>query len=113
MADDNVKIGQNEIEQLLRQAQATALPSSPAAPDLQLSPQLLKAELTQCGSSACYAPSSLDRTSAIDDVQFLLAQAEKTLSSIDQPENPLGGGEPVRTAAKNSRVRRHLQIKRR
>ena len=98
MADDNVKIGQNEIEQLLRQAQASARTSSTTPPTATVpnKPAVVKSGASNAAGPHAAAPSSssLDRTSAIDDVQLLLAQAEKTLASIDHPENPAAAVSP-------------------
>lgn len=102
MADENDKIGQNEIEELLRQAQAAARPSPGAVgPPAAGSPIGTSKAATGTSSRgnegktpASPSAPQADRTSTIDDVQFLLAQAEKTLASIDQPENPVAAASP-------------------
>lgn len=87
MAEDVDKIGQNEIEELLRKAQSGArIPTVTASPGA--ASKSGGAHASFGGDAALGGAGTMDRTAAsIDDVQFLLAQAEKTLASIDHPEN--------------------------
>lgn len=112
MADDKEKVSQNEIEELLRQAQAAARPvpapvavapvvatataakSAPVAPSAGFA--LGGDELAHIINSAKDAVSGAGAASAatgsLDDVQFLLAQAERTYASVDHPEDTSGMG---------------------
>lgn len=111
------QVGQDEIEDLLRQAQAAAQGGKPAAPARAPSePQSLgqdeiEALLAGSGpaapSMAASAPSPAVATAPPpppqrpttqpssqvgDDIQFLLAQAEQAIASVDQPIDPAIAG---------------------
>lgn len=75
MADDSEKINQDEIEELLRQAQATVAPAAPSKP--------VATAAAQPGIAGGSTAGAVD--SAFDDVQVLLDQAQQALSSIDSP----------------------------
>jgi flagellar motor switch protein FliN/FliY len=97
---DSDQIGQNEIEELLRQAQSGAKAASPpaagsplvtdsAAPNPALAQGDIEALLAAAGAAAGAAPASAaSRPSARrldEDMQFLLSQAEQALASVNQP----------------------------
>ena len=93
MADDSQKIGDNEIEELLKQAQnsAASAPSKPSPPPTE---SAAASQTTSAGGSAAVvddqAKPSTDATqnessSAGDDIQFLLQQAEEAIASVDNP----------------------------
>lgn len=75
MADDDVSppIGQDEIEQLLRQSEAVN--ADPAAGD-------------QAGAKASNSASGVSQ----DDIELLLRKAEQALASIDEPSGELPAG---------------------
>ena len=79
MSDENDEIGQNEIEDLLRQAQAGqgSSPTDLAHPDPNESsePEPV-AEVPQAGAPAAVGPT---------DIDLLLSQAEQAIASIDSP----------------------------
>ncbi len=109
MADDSEQIGQNEIEELLRQSQkapasAAAKPaakpeetaaldqdeieallgggsSKPPAPSKPAAP--VRQPITAAAPST--APPPRGRSVTGDDVHLLLAQAEAAIASVDQP----------------------------
>jgi flagellar motor switch protein FliN/FliY len=105
MADDSEQIGQDEIEELLRQSQAGKSAPKPAAaktPDEGAAlgqaeiEALLKRGAAQSQATAPQstataskptptATASKGRSVTGDDVQLLLAQAEQALASVDQP----------------------------
>lgn len=113
MAGDSEKVSQDEIEQLLLQAQQVAghKPSAPAATpatSAQLGQNEIEALLKQGpapaarGATATMPPPA--QTSAGpqrpaaksnkvgDDIQFLLNQAEQAIASVDQPIDPAIAG---------------------
>lgn len=117
MAGDTEKVSQDEIEDLLRQAQQVAghtpQPVTPAAaPVVSTVGQseieaLLKQSSSSRGSQAATAtmpppaatpsaarPASKAKGSAAvgDDIQFLLNQAEQAIASVDQPVDPAISG---------------------
>lgn len=107
MADESEQIGQDEIEELLRQSQqgqgpAKAAGPSPASPpdDEALGQDEIEALLGAGGTKpAGPTPPAPMRTAVApppaappkgrsvtgDDVQLLLAQAEQAIASVDQP----------------------------
>jgi flagellar motor switch protein FliN/FliY len=114
MAGDNEQVGQDEIEELLRQAQAAAgqvpapkaaapTPPPPAQNDQINIEALLKGNKPAAAAaakpaaptaSAAVAPPPRSAPSAArgpakhqtaDDAEFLLAQAEQALASVEQP----------------------------
>ncbi len=90
---DSQKIGETEIEELLRQAQGGAAPSSSKpAPTAAEAPST--ASSAGGGTEAAVLdsqPKSSKRSahaapvSAGDDIQFLLQQAEEAIASVDNP----------------------------
>jgi flagellar motor switch protein FliN/FliY len=113
MAGDSEKVSQDEIEQLLRQAQEVAGhkpvapgPISPAAAPVTQSEieALLKplpgqaartgtATLQPPGQSPPGAQRAAAKTNKVsDDIQFLLNQAEQAIASVDQPVDPAIAG---------------------
>jgi flagellar motor switch protein FliN/FliY len=75
MADDSQNVGQDEIEQLLRQAQ-DSVGGSPTSPVTRQRPA---AATKEPGVSA-------------EDIELLLHKAEQALASIDQPAESLAAG---------------------
>ena len=98
MADDSEQVGQDEIEQLLRQAQSGAKPAEPAkqesAPEETASAvdQSEIEALLGGGSPAApasgatpLAQSAGGASVSPDDIELLLSKAEQALESIDPP----------------------------
>ncbi len=106
MADDSEQIGQDEIEELLRQSQQTKTPPKAAAPkpveemaalDQDEIEALLGGRSAAPAAKAAPAPpvasprqvpppaAPRGRNVTGDDVQLLLAQAEAAIASVDQP----------------------------
>lgn len=92
---------QDEIEELLRQAQAAAgmTPSEPAPPTAAreapsrssaMSPSAAPSRASTAAVAAAPPPkrSGGSASTTADDVQFLLAQAEAALHSVDHPVDP-------------------------
>lgn len=122
MAGDSEKISQDEIEQLLLQAQQVAghtpppiAPAQPAAPPASAGPigqneieALLKQGIGTRNTPASTPLSSLTATAVApappqqrpsaklnkvgDDIQFLLNQAEQAIASVDHPVDPAIAG---------------------
>jgi flagellar motor switch protein FliN/FliY len=111
MAGDQEKISQDEIEELLRQAQlAAGQPvASPAAPPPAqgASSSISQAEIDaltaaasasanvaavatpqRTAAAAAAAPRGASSTAVGDDIQFLINQAEQAIASVDQPVDP-------------------------
>lgn len=103
MAGDTPTVRQEDIEELLRQAQMAAglapetthiEPPAAAAPesdDGNGGPQTAPA--LQAAATATLAPpaprAGAGATAGVgDDIQFLLAQAEQAIASVDQPTDP-------------------------
>jgi flagellar motor switch protein FliN/FliY len=92
-ADPTLK--QDDIEELLRQAQmASGLVVDPAAAK---APAPQAAGIEPAGAAtATLAPPVMSRAAsspgAGDDVEFLLAQAEQAIASVDQPVDPAIAG---------------------
>lgn len=102
MADSD-KVSQDEIEELLRQAQSAAgisprtEPSSPAAVPEQNAGEAAPATAAAAASAAtATARSAPPRSSPAsgggdftgDDIGYLLSQAEQALASVDHPTDP-------------------------
>jgi flagellar motor switch protein FliN/FliY len=114
MAGESEKITQDEIEQLLRQAQmaagqepgAAAAPVSGAADEASSSPSVSQEEVDALMRSSAEgaAPATAAATAVAaqpargasgnvgDDIQFLLNQAEAAIASVDQPVDPAISG---------------------
>jgi len=106
MAGDQEKISQDEIEELLRQAQlAAGQPAASAAapaPAPSNSNSISQAEIdamTAGAAASATAVASPQRVAASaprgasgaavgDDIQFLINQAEQAIASVDQPVDP-------------------------
>lgn len=86
MAGESGPLGQNDVEQLLKQAQnagAAATPSSSgAAPESVASP----APATSGAAGAMAAPGSKGTAAPQNDIDSLLNQAEQALASINTPD---------------------------
>ena len=103
MPDESPALKQGDIEDLLRQAQMASglTPESPAAPDA-VAPQAAlppgQAAATTVGSEAATATIDSPRAAFTpppsagqnigDDVQFLLAQAQQAIASVENPSEP-------------------------
>ncbi len=111
MAGDNEPVGQDEIEELLRQAQAAAGQTPAPLVTPAASQSLDQSDIEALLKSAGAKPTAASRTaptatqtassprpasraashsygSTADDAQFLLAQAEQALASVDHPVDP-------------------------
>jgi flagellar motor switch protein FliN/FliY len=104
MAGDSDQIGQNEIDALLRQAPPAAAPAAVPAAIRAASPTDASAAISQGEIEALLAGASAPRTATAGaastgasssagsmrldaDMQFLLAQAEQALASVDRPSS--------------------------
>jgi flagellar motor switch protein FliN/FliY len=107
MAGDSPSLKQEDIEELLRQAQmasglvpdgAGALESA-AAPPAAPSPGAAAKPVSQPAATTAatatleppasgYRPAAAARSNVGDDVQYLLAQAEQAIASVAQPAEP-------------------------
>ena len=88
MADESHQVEQDEIEQLLRQAQegmaASAPPPSAAAPSAPaMAPPAARPKPA--------APAD-DHSVSQDDIELLLRKAEMALASVDEPVNMMPAG---------------------
>lgn len=106
MAGDNDKKNQDEIEELLRQAQqaagpgiaidspranaSTAAPTAPAAPSDAAAEPVSSAQATATQAVEPSAPSrrEVSHGNVGDDIHLLLQQAEQAIASVDQPVDP-------------------------
>jgi flagellar motor switch protein FliN/FliY len=110
MAGDSPSLKQEDIEELLRQAQmasglvpdgaggleAAAAASGPAGATSAAAAQAMPAASSESGAATAtieaprtaYRPNTAPRTNVGDDVQYLLAQAEQAIASVAQPEQP-------------------------
>jgi flagellar motor switch protein FliN len=103
MADESPALKQGDIEDLLRQAQMASglTPESPAVPDAFAPQAALPADQTTAatvGSDAATATIDSPRAAFTpppsagqnvgDDVQFLLAQAQQAIASVENPSEP-------------------------
>jgi flagellar motor switch protein FliN len=80
MADESHHVEQDEIEQLLKQAQASA--GGTAAPGPFSPPSAPKAKAVPSGDGGV----------SQDDIELLLRKAEQALASIDEPADSLPSG---------------------
>ena len=113
MAGESDKVGQDEIEQLLQQAQRaagqavdplaaqdsgaepapTAADITSASPSTAIEMQTVSApaRATTATASSPFVPQPRPRPASGDvgdDINFLLQQAEQAIASVDQPVNP-------------------------
>ncbi|HEY2881822.1 MAG TPA: flagellar motor switch protein FliN [Pirellulales bacterium] len=87
MADNTGPLGQDDIDQLLKQAQGDAPPAA-AAPPPQAAPKPAAPAAAAGGQSGALAQG---------DIDFLLNQAEQALASINAPaDSPSPGVKPFR-----------------
>jgi flagellar motor switch protein FliN/FliY len=97
MSDGSDSLGQHEIDDLLRQAQAAASggaenASSPASPGTDPPATEQKDSPVPTSSNAAQPTQVPPQGSVGDDVQFLLAQAEQAIASVEEPiESSLEG----------------------
>ncbi len=116
MADDSEQIGQDEIEELLRQSQSgesagasetppeASAPADPPESDTAISQDDIEALLNQASSppspEQAAAPTAAattneparTATAAGNDIDLLLRQAEQALASVDQPVDVMPAG---------------------
>lgn len=98
MASSDDIISQDEIEQLLKQAQSAAAPAKPAAPAPKADPAalidqseieaLLGKKAKPAAAVATTPPPAQpagQQRNIGDDINFLLAQAEAAIASVDRP----------------------------
>jgi flagellar motor switch protein FliN/FliY len=104
MAGESPTLRQDDIEELLRQAQmaagltpeaappaGTVAPPRPAAPEAAAPASELAAASATATATLPPLPSIAPRPASSpvgDDIQFLLAQAEQALASVDHPVDP-------------------------
>jgi flagellar motor switch protein FliN len=109
MAGESPSLKQEDIEELLRQAQMASglLPEGAAAPDAAAPPPSsqtaavleaaasVAATATMPPPQSAFVPRTAGQRSTGDDVQYLLAQAEQAIASVAQPaEGNLAGLAP-------------------
>ena len=110
MAGDSPSLKQEDIEELLRQAQMASglVPEGAAAPDAAAPASVQSSESSAIASAAAgaaatatmaprapLAPRSPSDRNVGDDVQYLLSQAEQAIASVADPvEPPLAGLAP-------------------
>jgi flagellar motor switch protein FliN/FliY len=94
MADESPSVKQEDIEDLLRQAQmASGLnPDSATAPDAATPTAAASAHQSSAATQTATLPQAtftpIKPTDNVgDDVQFLLSQAEQAIASVEQPVN--------------------------
>jgi len=97
MANESHSVKQDDIEDLLRQAQLASglVPDSATGPDAAAptSAQSVTPEPAATKTAtlepprAAYSPRPSTNSSLGDDVQFLLSQAEQAIASVEQPVN--------------------------
>ena len=106
MASDAPTLKQDDIEELLRQAQmasglmadagvghaAAAPPPSAAAPGLEPAPAAAAAATATIEPPPIPRSQSAPVGAAGDDVEFLLAQAAQAIASVDRPVDPASAG---------------------
>jgi len=102
MADDSEQIGQDEIEELLRQAQnkpPAAGPSKAPADPPALEQSEIEALLRSQGAAAEKStgtaprkPSGMSGSGTASDMEFLLSHAEQALASLDEPNSDMPAG---------------------
>jgi len=97
MAGESPSLRQDDIEELLRQAQLAAGLAGEAAPQATTTASAAGSAAAPAYSSASVAtapaatsalPRSATGDGVSDDIQLLLAQAEQAIASVDQPTNP-------------------------
>jgi flagellar motor switch protein FliN/FliY len=102
MAGESPTLKQDDIEELLRQAQmASGLAMEAASPTAQSEPAAAKPETATAPAASATAtierpdqesrprPTSAPTSQAVgDDVEFLLAQAEQAIASVTEPSQP-------------------------
>ncbi len=103
MAGDTPNVRQEDIEELLRQAQMAAglapetapvdgpMSTSPEPDDAALNLESAPATGAAAAATMVHHASRAGKNSATgvgDDIQFLLAQAEQAIASVDQPIDP-------------------------
>lgn len=97
MADESTSLKQDDIEELLRQAQMASglVPDSATAPDAA-APASSHSSTAHSAAArtatmepprATFSPRPASNSSLGDDVQFLLSQAEQAIASVEQPVN--------------------------
>lgn len=101
MADSD-KVSQDEIEELLRQAQAAAGMNPQPQPAAKQSPGAAPASgsMPRDGAGSIDVPTAPSSRQAVpsgdditnDDIQLLLSQAEQALASVDRPVDPALAG---------------------
>ena len=105
MADDSEQVGQDEIEQLLRQSQSGAKPAEPtdqepASEETSGTVDQSEIEALLGGGSPAAptaptsgampaAQSAGDASVSQNDIELLLTKAEQALESIDQPADSI------------------------
>ena len=107
MADDSQQVGQDEIEQLLRQAQGGAKPadpkptSTPAVPSKSLGQDEIEALLNQGGGSAPPAKTASTPPTSSDPgaIQSLLNEVSATQGGAKAAIEPRKGGGDASTLA--------------
>src|SRR5256885_633232 len=103
MADESPTLKQDDIEDLLRQAQMASgvTPDSATSPDAATPPAGASAQLATANAATQPAPRNPPRGSFPppnpagnlgDDVQFLLNQAQQAIASVEQPVDPALAG---------------------
>jgi flagellar motor switch protein FliN len=86
MTDGMDNPGQDEIEELLRQAAAGGQSPPPANPAASGARSRSTVEIGPPPAASSSAHATVSGTAPLDDdVQFLLAQAEQAIRSVDQP----------------------------
>jgi flagellar motor switch protein FliN/FliY len=88
MSDGSGPLGQNEIDDLLRQAQSAASGGSdqPTPPDSSVpEPSGSESESGPIQTTVGQPNAAPASSSVGDDVQLLLAQAEQAIASVDEP----------------------------
>lgn len=101
MADDSEQIGQDEIEELLRQAQGQS-PAADASPTSPNPPALNQSEIEALLRSQGIDPAAVSKSAAAsrkasgsstaNDMEFLLSHAEQALASLDEPADDMPAG---------------------
>ncbi len=120
MSDGTEDLGQDEIEDLLRQASGDASGPAPNPPE-EVSNERPTVEIgppppAHPASDAAYPPSDMD-----EDLQFLLNQAEEAIRSVDEPiENGVAdlspfelrqlGGAPASTERASLELLRDVEL---
>lgn len=85
MADESGSIGQNEIDDLLKQASSAPAPKAPATPPPATPPAEAAPQAVAATPTTGPAASTGDKTLAQSDIEFLLNQAEQAIASVNAP----------------------------